>query len=152
MGGQRWQVQTCSGLTHLFTPFFALSTAQYSPVHTRFLHWLSLFPMKENTWSTRCSCPDCPNFEEQEWRSGESACLSPMWSGFDLSLVPYVGWVCFSSVFALFRGFCSGILDFLSPQKESPKKQLRLILWPSLRPNVDHANFTYEVALSNVRF
>ena len=34
---------------------------------------------------------DYPNFEEQEWRSDENACLPPMWPGFGLGLVPYVG-------------------------------------------------------------
>ena len=69
------------------------------------LHWVQLNTVRyiqdffsgksvsDDPWSTRCSCPDYPNFEEQEWHSGENACLPPMWPGFDLGLIPYVGCV-----------------------------------------------------------
>ena len=57
---------------------------------------------------------------EPWWRSGESACLPPMWPGFNSRRrrhTLYVGWVCcWFSPFAP-RGFSPGTPVFPSPQK-----------------------------------
>ena len=59
-------------------------------------------------------CCDC---WEQGWRSGESACLPPMWPGFD-SRTPRHMWVEFVvSSRPCSEGFSPGSPVFLPPQK-----------------------------------
>lgn len=64
---------------------------------------------------------------EQGWCSDESACLRPMWAGFDSTLVPYMGWVFswFLPNFNLMVFLC--VLWFSSLHK---KPSLQIPVWP----------------------
>ena len=98
------------------TFLFTISTTQYSPVDTRFLHWLSLKTMISQ-FST-VLFPDYPNFEEQKWLSGENACLPKNVARFHMCM----GWVCYWSVFASLWGFFVGVFWISSRHKTNLQK------------------------------
>ena len=54
------------------------------------------------------------SYHKQRWHSGGITHLPPMWPGFDSSLMPYVGWVCW--FFPCSEGFFQAPV-FLLPQK-----------------------------------
>lgn len=124
--------------TFLFTEYSSVQSKISSLV-------LSLFPMKENPWSRSFPIVFVLIILILRSRNGT---VVRMLDSHQCGL----GFICGLSlllIFSFLRGFCQGILDFLPPRKESLKNQSRLMPFPSLRPNADQTNFTYEVALSN---
>ena len=102
------------------TFLFTISTTQYSPVDTRFLHWLSLFPLKKRPWSASSPLFFFLIILILRNRNGS---VVRMLASQKCGPVPYVHGLSLLLVsfrIAL-RVFCRSILDFLSPQNESPK-------------------------------
>ena len=80
---------------------------------TKTKKWLRQVPRLASYW-----LGPTPHLWEQEWRSGESAHLPPVWSGFKAGPVPYVGWVC-CWLLPCSEGFSLGSLVCLPLQKPS---------------------------------
>jgi len=64
------------------------------------------------------------HIEEQGWHDGENAHPPPMWSRFDFSPVPYVGWVCW--FLPCYEGFALGSSVFLPPQNPTSPNSTRI--------------------------
>ena len=124
-----------SSLLQKFLAKAAMAITLFLPKRRRFICTLSKFLC----YRWRIEARFIPNehtlyeFGKQNWRSGESARLQPMWSGFYSRPVPCVGRVyCWLSPCS--EGFSAGSPVFLSPENQHSKFQFDRDTGPAWQP------------------
>ena len=69
-------------------------------------------------WDDHFNYSNCKESGEQDWRSGESTHLPPLWPGFD-SQTQHLSGLSLLILLSAPRGFSPGIPIFPSPQKQT---------------------------------